>query len=258
MIDTHCHLGDSRFDLDRDAVVARARESGVGHIVVIADSADATERAITVAREFDCSATAGVHPHEASSWNVDVAERVVAALNEPTVVALGEAGLDYYYDHSPRQTQRQVFEEQLGLASESRKPIVVHARDADDDMVAMVTEWGASIPALILHSFASSPAVFEAGMEVGAYFGFSGMVTFKSWKLSDLVTACPSDRLLLETDAPYLAPVPHRGKRNEPTFVRHVAERVAELRGIPLEELIRQTTENAGRCFGARVIEGHF
>jgi len=257
LIDTHCHLGDPQFDSDRDVVVARARESGVGHFVIIADSADTTAQAVALARELDCSATAGVHPHEASSWNVDVAEEIVATLSDPAVVAIGETGLDYHYDHSPRPTQRRVFEEQLKLASEFRKPVVIHARDADEDMAAMVKAWGASVPALVLHSFSSGPAVFEAGMGVGAYFGFSGMVTFKNWKLTDLVTACPADRLLLETDAPYLAPVPHRGKRNEPAFVRQIAERVAELRAVPLDELIRETTENAGRCFGARVTETH-
>ncbi len=253
LVDTHCHLGDGRFDPDRDTVVARAREAGVGHIVVIADSADATDLAISLARTFACSATAGVHPHEASSWNVDTAERIAAALDDPRVVALGETGLDYHYDHSPRPVQRRVFAEHLTLAAEFRKPVVIHARDADEDMAAMVTEWASSVPAMVLHSFSSDRVVFEAGLEADAYFGFSGMVTFKNWPLADVVAACPANRVLLETDAPYLAPVPYRGRRNEPAFVRHVAARVAELRGTPVGELCGQTTDNAARVFGARV-----
>ncbi len=170
---------------------------------------------------------------------------------------VGETGLDYHYDYSPRPVQRRVFEEQLKLAAEVQKPVVVHAREADEDIASMVIEWASSVPAMVLHSFSSGPTVFEAGMNIGAYFGFSGMVTFKNWKLTDTLNACPADRLLLETDAPYLAPVPHRGKRNEPAFVRHVAERVAELQASTIDELAVQTTANAGRCFGARVTEGH-
>jgi len=171
------------------------------------------------------------------------------------VVAVGETGLDYHYDHSPRDVQRGVFEAQLALAAEHGKPVVVHARDADDDMAAMLGEFGGEAPAVVLHSFSSGAAVFEAGMALGAYFGFSGMVTFKNWKLTDRVTTCPDDRLLLETDAPYLSPVPHRGKRNEPAYVMHVAERVAGLRGVSTEELATITTANAGRCFGSRVAQ---
>ncbi len=255
MVDTHCHLGDSRFDPDLNDVVSRARGAGVGHLIVIADSADATDRAITLARRFDLSATSGVHPHEASSWSADVEARVVAALEDPLVVAMGETGLDYHYDHSPHDVQRRVFEAQLAIAAEHGIPIVVHAREADDDMAAIITEMGQHVPALVLHSFSSGPAVFEAGMSVGAYFGFSGMVTFKNWKQTDQVSACPAERLLIETDAPYLAPVPHRGKRNEPAYVAHVAERIAELRGILREEVDALTTTNAERCFGARVAQ---
>lgn len=255
LVDTHCHLGDSRFDPDLSDVVSRARDAGVGHLIVIADSADATDRAITLARRFGLSASSGVHPHEASSWSADVEARVVAALEDPLVVAVGETGLDYHYDHSPRDVQRRVFEAQLAIAAEHGLPVVVHAREADDDMAAIITEMGQHVPALVLHSFSSGPAVFEAGMSIGAYFGFSGMVTFKNWKQTDQVAACPAERLLIETDAPYLAPVPHRGKRNEPAYVTHVAERVAELRGILREEVGALTTTNAERCFGARVAQ---
>lgn len=251
LVDTHCHLTDSQFDLDRAAAVERARTAGVSHIVVVAESAAAVERARECASAFGLSATAGVHPHEASSWTADVAGRVAAALEDPVVVAVGETGLDYHYDHSPRDVQRKTFAAQLELGARFGRAVVIHAREADDDIAAMIRD--AACP-LILHSFSSGPAVFEAGMDAGAYFSFSGMVTFRNWNLTDRVKACPADRLLVETDAPYLAPVPNRGRRNEPAFVRDVAAKVAELRGENPDDLARQTTLNAARVFGNRVL----
>ena len=253
LVDTHCHLGDSQFEPDRRDVLRRAQDSGVAHIITIADSAPASRVAIGLARTHGLSATAGVHPHVASTWGPDVSAEIGDLLHDTAVVAVGETGLDYHYDHSPRDVQRAVFAAQLDLAARRALPVVVHAREADDDLVAMILEWGSQIPAVVLHSFSSGPKVVEAGMAIGAYFSFSGMVTFRNWKSADVVAACRADRLLLETDAPYLAPVPHRGKRNEPAYVRVVAERVAEVRASPVEELIAQTTANAGRCFGARV-----
>ena len=234
-------------------MIARAAAAGVGHVIVIAESLAASARAAELAGEFRLSATAGVHPHDATQWNADAAARVGALLDDPQVVAVGETGLDYHYDYSPREQQREAFEAQLGLAADRGKPIVVHAREADEAMVAVLAAWRGRVPSLILHSFSSGPTVFEAGLAAGAYFGFSGMVTFRNWTLGDCVRACPEDRLLVETDAPYLAPVPHRGKRNEPSFVRVVAERIAGIRGVSVDALIAQTTANAVRCFGARV-----
>jgi TatD DNase family protein len=168
------------------------------------------------------------------------------------VVAVGETGLDYHYDHAPRPAQRAAFEAQLGLAAEVGKPVVVHARDADADIAAILRARGTNGPAVVVHSFSSGAAVWEAGMAIGAYFSFSGMITFKNWTLGDRLAVCPPDRLLLETDAPYLAPVPHRGKRNEPAFVRAVAERAAALLAEPVAAVIARTGENARRCFGLR------
>lgn len=234
-------------------MVARAASAGVGHVIVVSDSLPGTERALALADEPGLSATAGVHPHEAASWSGETPSRIRALAVDPRVVAVGETGLDYHYDHAPRPVQRRAFEEQLALAAEVRKPVVVHAREADDDVAAIVTEWGGRVPAIVLHSFSSGPHLFDAGMNIGAYFGWSGMVTFRNWTLTDRLTACPPDRLLLETDAPYLAPVPHRGKRNEPAFVHEVFRRVAELRGEPAEQVAACTTANAERCFGARL-----
>ena len=251
LVDAHCHLGDPAFDPDRDAVLARARDAGVTHVVVIGATLAETDRAVTLARTRPgLSATAGVHPHEARGWSADAAARLRDLLALPEVVALGETGLDYHYDHSPRDDQRRAFEAQLALAAEAGKPVVVHARDADDDMAAML---GTAGGAVVLHSFSSGAKVFAAGMRIAAYFSFSGMITFKNWTMHDRLTACPPDRLLVETDAPYLAPVPHRGKRNEPAFVRHVAEALARARGESTETLERSTTDNASRVFGARV-----
>lgn len=250
LVDTHCHLGDPSFDSDRAAVVERARANDVGHVVIVAESESATARAVSLARDLGLSATAGVHPHEASSWSPDVAARIDAALTDPVVVAVGETGLDYHYNYSPPEAQRRAFSAQLALAAQRSLPVVVHAREADDDVAAMIREAASPV---VLHSFSSGPIVFEAGMEIGAYFSFSGMVTFRNWTLTDRLTACPPDRLLVETDAPYLAPVPHRGQRNEPAFVRHVAARVAELLGDTTDDLARRTTDNAVRCFGQRI-----
>src|SRR5213596_603278 len=251
LVDTHCHLGDQAFDEDRDAVLERARAAGVGHVVVIGESVAGSERAVALARAIPgLSATAGVHPHDAKSWSGESETQVRALLAAPEVVAVGETGLDYHYDHSPRDAQRRAFEAQLALASEARKPVVVHAREADDDVAAMLR--GADTP-VVLHSFSSGPGVFEAGMAIAAYFSFSGMITFKNWTMTDRLTACPPDRLLVETDGPYLAPVPHRGKRNEPAFVRAVAEALARARGESVEAIGQRTTDNARRLFGARL-----
>jgi TatD DNase family protein len=251
LIDAHCHLGDGAFDSDRDAVLERARAAGVGHIVVIGGTVAESERAAALARSRPgLSATAGVHPHDATTWSSEVGTSLGALLALPEVVAVGETGLDYHYSHSPPNAQRRAFEAQLTLAAELGKPVVVHAREADDDMAAMLA--GARVT-VVLHSFSSGPKVFEAGMAIGAYFSFSGMITFKNWTLTDRLTACPPDRLLVETDAPYLAPVPHRGRRNEPAFVREVAAALARARGLSLDDLMQSTAANARRAFGDRV-----
>jgi TatD DNase family protein len=251
IVDTHCHLGDAVFDPDRDAVLERARAAGVGHVVVIGTTLADSERAAALAGSRPgLSATAGMHPHEAKDWTPDSEQRLRALLALPAVVALGETGLDYHYDHSPRAAQRRAFEAQLALAAEVGKPVVVHARAADDDVAALLRDARATV---VLHSFSSGPKVFEAGLAAAAYFSFSGMITFKSWTATAFLAACPPDRLLVETDAPFLAPVPHRGARNEPAFVREVAVALARARGTTFDDIAQQTTDNARRVFGAGV-----
>ncbi len=249
LVDTHCHLADPAYDPDRPAVLQRAWESGVAHLVVIGESPEASERALALAALEDrLSTTAGVHPHDANSWSPASAAWLRERLRHPRVVAAGEMGLDYHYDHSPRAEQRAAFEAQLAIAGEAGKPAVIHAREADQDVAAVLR--GQPGVTAILHSFSSGPDLLRAGLVLRHYVSFSGMVTFRNWRLDQAILDTPIDRLLLETDGPYLAPVPHRGKRNEPAFVRRVAERVASVRGLPPDELIARTSENAARVFG--------
>jgi len=248
LIDTHCHLADPAYDLDRAEVLGRAWAAGVSRIVAIGESRAGAERALALAAdEPRISVATGVHPHDARGWSAEAEAWLRTVLRRPEVVAAGEMGLDYHYDHSPREAQRTAFEAQLALAREAGKPAVIHAREADDDVAAMLRAHP-DVPA-ILHSFSSGPGLLRAGLDLRHYVSFSGMVTFRNWRLDDAVRAVPLDRLLLETDGPYLAPVPHRGRRNEPAFVRQVAERVAAVRGLPVDELIAATGENAARVF---------
>jgi TatD DNase family protein len=248
LIDTHCHLADPAFSADRAEVLDRAWASGVTGVVVIGESRTSAESALAMAGvEHRLVATAGVHPHDAHQWSADSESWLRGMLQDPRVVAVGETGLDFHYDHSPRSLQHRAFEAQLALAAEAAKPAVIHAREADDD-VATILAARPDVTA-VLHSFSSGSGLLRAGLVLRHYVSFSGMVTFKNWRLDDAIRETPLDRLLLETDAPYLAPVPHRGKRNEPAFVRQVAERVAAVRGLPVEELIAITGENARRVF---------
>jgi TatD DNase family protein len=249
LVDTHCHLADPAYDPDRADVLTRAWAGGVARIVVIGESPLSADRALTLAMtDARLSSTAGLHPHEAASWSSEVEAWLRERLRDPRVAAVGEMGLDYHYDHSPKPAQRATFEAQLVLAAEARKPAVIHAREADDDIAGILREHP-SVPS-ILHSFSSGPTLLRAGLDLGHYVSFSGMVTFRNWSLDQAILETPADRLLLETDGPYLAPVPHRGKRNEPVFVRQVAERIANVRGVPVEELIALTGRNALRIFG--------
>jgi TatD DNase family protein len=251
LIDTHCHLADSAYIPDLPDVLERAWAAGVRRIVVVGESRERTEGALALAAvEPRLVATAGIHPHDAHAWSSDSEHWLRDVLRDPHIVAVGETGLDYHYDHSPRSLQHKAFEAQLTLAAEAGKPAVIHAREADHDVAAIL----AAHPdvSAILHSFSSTMALLRAGLVLRHYVSFSGMVTFKNWRLDDAILETPIDRLLLETDGPYLAPVPHRGKRNEPGFVRHVAERVATVRGMAVEELIQVTGDNARRAFQLR------
>lgn len=250
LVDAHCHLFDRQFDADRAEVVERAAAAGVGHLVVIGGSKAATQAAFDYAERSaegghpSISVVAGLHPHDAKEWTGEyetwLRETVTPTPQRPGAAALGEIGLDYHYDHSPRDIQRQVFETQLALAQELTLPVVIHAREADDDVLAILR----AFPKVraVLHSFSSGRALFEGALTLGHWVSFSGMATFKNWQMDDLIRAVPSGRLMVETDSPYLAPVPHRGKRNEPAFVRQVAERVAGVRGAGVAQVEAETT----------------
>jgi len=252
LVDSHCHLGADQFDADVGQVLERAWAAGVAHVVVIGESPEAASRALAFAdRDPRLSATAGLHPHEASRWTPELEAWLAGALADPRVVAAGEMGLDYHYDHAPRARQREVLESQLQLAAAAGKPAVIHARDADDDVAAALRNHPRVVA--VLHSFSSGPGLLRQALDAGHYISFSGMVTFRNWSQDDAIRAVPPDRLLVETDAPYLAPVPFRGKRNEPAFVRQTAERVAAVRREPAEALIAGTGANARAVFGPRI-----
>jgi TatD DNase family protein len=251
LIDTHCHLADPAFAMDREQVLERAWAAGLARVVVIGESRASAESALQlVSAEPRLAMTAGIHPHDASSWDASEAWLRSFVAHQP-IVAIGEIGLDYHYNHSPPADQRRAFEAQLGLADTVQKPVVIHARDADEDVAAILGDHPGTTA--ILHSFSSGMGLLRAGLVLRHYVSFSGMVTFKNWRLDEAILETPLDRLLLETDGPYLAPVPHRGKRNEPAFVNAVAERVARVRGMPLGELIAATGQNAARVFQFRL-----
>ena len=242
--DSHCHLTDERFVGESSTVTERAREAGVDRFVIIGSNEEDAAKALDIATELEMWSTAGIHPHEATR-HPDGFDRVREMVEmEERVVAVGETGLDYYYDNAPRRIQRESFDRHLALAAEAGKPVVVHSRDADADTISMIRGAGDDVVG-VLHCFAGAPALFEAGVEAGWYISFSGLITFRSYQTKELVAATPADQLLIETDAPYLAPVPHRGSRNEPAYVVDVARAVAELRDEPLKTVAETTTRNA-------------
>ena len=250
-IDSHCHLDNEQFNPDRDAVIQRALDAGVTRMVAIGtgDGPPDLEAGIRLADKYQpIYATAGVHPHDAAKATDESFQRLAELLKHPKVVALGETGLDYHYDFSPRDTQRAVFIEQMRLACQARKPIVIHTREAWEDTLALLKEhWPVEIGG-IMHCFSGGPSEAQRSLDLGFYLSFGGILTFpKSLDIQAAARACPADRMLIETDAPYLAPVPHRGKRNEPSFVVKTAEKLAALRSTTLDDIASTTTQNAFR-----------
>jgi len=250
-IDSHAHLADAAFDGDRDEVVERARSSGAQAIVCIGESLDAaaTARVLSERHPGFVFHTAGIHPHDAADFS---AGRDIPLLREHAgsgAVAVGECGLDYHYDNSPREAQRAAFSAQLELAAGTRLPAVVHTRDAEGDTLALVREAASAGVRGVLHCYTGSHALAEAALALGWCISFSGIVTFRKWTDDDLLRLVPADRLLVESDAPYLAPVPHRGKRNEPAWVARTVERIAAARGVGAGELGATTAANARRLF---------
>ncbi len=247
--DSHLHLTDPRFDADRSEALSRARAAGVVEMVTIASHPGDARAAAELARtEPGVWATAGLHPHEASSFGDDTLAEITALAARPEVVAIGETGLDYHYDNAPRDVQRESFRAQLELAARSGLPIVVHSRDADGDTLALVEEFGPRV-AGVLHCFTAGEGLLAGGLDAGWYVSFSGIVTFAA-SLEAAVRRVPDDRLLIETDSPYLSPVPVRGRRNEPAHLPHTCAAVAVIRGERPERIARLTARNARRFYG--------
>lgn len=251
LIDTHAHVHDKAFNEDRDAVLARMRDAGIATAISVGCDLADSQRALDAAKHYGIYASVGIHPHEAEDAPDDIAAAFAPFLEDDRVVAIGETGLDYYYDHSPRDVQREVLRKQLRLARERNMPVIFHHRDAYDDFVSILREeWRPGMRGVI-HCFTgdAEQAKTYAG-EFGMYLGIGGVITFKSAQpVRDAVAQVGIEKLVLETDCPYLAPVPHRGQRNEPAYVSVTASRVAELLSLSPADVASITTRNAHTLF---------
>jgi TatD DNase family protein len=252
LVDSHCHLDFPDFVDDLDSIVARARAAGVGRLVSISTRVKKYDSLLAIAQRFpDVFCSVGTHPHHAhEELDITVAD-LIAYTNHPKVVALGEAGLDYHYDNSPRDAQAQGFRTHIAAARATQLPLVIHTREADDDCARILEdEMGKGAFPAVLHCYTGGPELARRAVELGCHIGFTGIVTFKnSAALRAIAKDMPADRFLVETDAPYLAPLPYRGKRNEPSYVVEVAKVLAEVRGVSFEEICRQTTDNFFKLF---------
>jgi TatD DNase family protein len=256
LVDSHCHLDFPDFAAELDQVVARAVGAGVGTMVTISTRVRRFEAVRAVAERFaNVFCSVGTHPHNAHEELDVTADDLVRIAEHPKVVAIGEAGLDYHYDNSPREAQRQGFRNHIAAARATGLPLVIHGREADSDIAAILEEESrAGAFPFVLHCFSSGRALAETGIALGGYVSFSGILTFRNAEALRAIAAdLPADRILVETDAPYLAPVPLRGKRNEPAFVRHTAQRLAMIKDLDAAEVARRTTANFERLFAKAV-----
>lgn len=257
LVDSHCHLNFHRYDHDRAEVLRRACEAGVKRIIIPAIDLDSCRQALALAAaESGIYAAVGIHPNSSSDFKESDIDELRQMAGDSKVVAVGEIGLDYHWDKSPKPQQWRAFEAQLALASQLELPLIVHNRAASDDVITILENWAPSAPAKllgrlgVLHSFSASGEIAQRALELGFYLGFTGPVTFKKADaLRDVAQRIPVDRLLIETDGPFLAPQQRRGKRNEPAYVRFVNANLAELHRVTPEEMARQTTSNAERLF---------
>jgi TatD DNase family protein len=252
IVDSHCHLDFPDFSTELDAVVARARAAGIGRIVTISTRVKRHAQVLAIAERFpDVFCSVGTHPHYADE-ELDIdAKALVALAQHPKIVAIGEAGLDYFRNNSPRDAQAAGFRQHIAAARETGLPLVIHSRDCDADMAQILREESGkgAFPA-VLHCFTGGRELAFSAIELGHYVSFTGILTFKnSDALRAIAAALPADRILVETDAPYLAPLPYRGKRNEPAYVAETSKVLAEVRGVPVNEIAQQTTENFFRLF---------
>ena len=252
MIDSHCHLDSAEFDDDRDAVIERALAAGVEHMLAIGtgNGPPDLEAGVRMTDKHPAFfATVGIHPHDAAKATPDDFRHLSDLLAHPKVLAIGEIGLDYHYDFSPRDVQKSAFIEQMEIAALARKPIVIHTREAWDDTLALIEQhWTPHGIGGIMHCFSGGPEQARRALDLGFYLSFGGILTFpKALAVQEAAKSTPGDRILIETDAPYLAPVPKRGKRNEPALMVHTARKMAELRGESYEDVCNATSENFRR-----------
>ncbi|QZY55351.1 TatD family hydrolase [Crassaminicella profunda] len=254
LFDSHAHLDDSKFDKDREKILENAKANDISYMVNPGADFESSVRSIELASKYEMIyAAVGIHPHDAEDVD-DVTLALLKGLaKKPKVVAIGEIGLDYYYDHSPRDIQREIFRKQIALAKEVNLPIIIHDREANDDVMSILKEEKAFDTGVVLHCFSGSAELARQYIKLGAYISIAGPVTFKNArKTVEVVERIPLEYLFVETDSPYLTPVPFRGKRNEMANVRYVAEKIAEIKGLSLEEVAHQTTENAKKFFGIK------
>jgi TatD DNase family protein len=252
LVDSHCHLDFPDFASELDAVVARARAAGIGRMVTISTRVKKHAQVLAIAETFpDIFCSVGTHPHNAQEETDIDAAKLIALSQHPKIVAIGEAGLDYHYDKSPRDLQAKSFREHIAAARATKLPLVIHSRDCDEDMAKILTdEMGKGAFPAVLHCFTAGRALAMKAIDLGLSISFTGILTFKnSNPLRDIAKDLPAERILVETDAPYLAPGPYRGKRNEPSYVVETARVLAETRGVSADEIARQTTENFFRLF---------
>ena len=252
LVDSHCHLDFPDFAPELDAVVARAEAAGVRHMVTISTRVKRHDQVLAIAERYpNVTCSVGTHPHHAHEELDITADDLIARTKHPKVVAIGEAGLDYHYDNSPRDAQAHGFRTHIAAARATRLPLVIHAREADDDTARILEdEMGKGPFPAVLHCYTGGPDLARRALALGCHIGFTGIVTFKnSAALRDIAGMVPVDRFLVETDAPYLAPLPYRGRRNEPAYVVKVAEVLADVRGVSFDEICHQTSENFFKLF---------
>lgn len=249
LIDSHAHVDFPQFNDDRDTVLRRAGEAGLVALVNIGTNVDTSRASVELAERYDfIYATVGIHPHDAETATGQALDTLRALAQHEKVVAIGEIGLDYYRDYSPRSAQRRALEDQLSLASTLDLPVVIHSRDAHEDVLGTLGDWAGTG---VLHTYAAGMERLDQVIDMGFFVGLSGPVTYvKADELRSVARAVPLDRLLIETDCPYLTPEPYRGKRNEPAYVKFVAEAVAQARGTSVQQVADATAENARRLFG--------
>jgi len=252
LFDSHCHLEDERFNDDRAEVMTRMQEAGVNRCLLAGSDMDSSERIVKLTREHpNVYGVVGVHPHEAKTWTEDCERKITEWVKEDRIVGVGEIGLDYYYDLSPREVQQQVFETQLMLAKRLNMPVCFHIRDAHGDVLNILRSHRQELPSGVIHCCSASVESAREYLDMGFYISFAGPVTFKNAnKLLDVAKFVPDDRILVETDSPYMAPVPMRGKRNEPTYVQYVAKKIAELRDMDEEAFAQMAFANTCRLYG--------